>query len=48
MGLGFICDPCKTGADITATDVLKMRVKLDWHKKCKGEIWCDCQHKVKK
>ncbi len=48
MGLAFICEPCKSGADITATDVLKMRAKKDWHDKCLGSTRCDCQHKVKK
>jgi hypothetical protein len=43
--INFICDPCKTGADVKGTDYLAMVTKKDWHMKCKGDTHCDCQHR---
>ena len=50
--LTFICDPCKTGADLKEVNLLPGETmyqrKTHWHNKCKGATHCDCQHRVSK
>ncbi len=45
--LSFICDPCKTAANLVSkpSDML-LTVKRHWHDMCKGNTWCDCQCRV--
>lgn len=49
--MNFICDPCKTGADIVPGDNPESHLwemKKDFHAHCKGGTWCDCQCRVGK
>jgi hypothetical protein len=43
----FICDPCKTAANIRDGGSLAIiEIKKRGHSNCKGDTWCDCQHRV--
>lgn len=46
--MNFICQPCKDGADINAPEQFKLMLRRQYHDKCKGGTWCDCQHRVGK
>jgi hypothetical protein len=51
--LGFICAPCKRGADYAALPMPTTRTAAGQrlrnikaqHDACRGSTWCDCQHK---
>lgn len=43
--MNFICQPCKYGADTNAPEQIKPMIKRQFHDKCKGKTWCDCQHR---
>lgn len=51
---GMICPECKDAADLmtaqadmpsSAVETVK-RLAVEGHAKCRGNTWCDCQHKI--
>lgn len=45
--LSFICNPCKEAGTIIESNILlKKMAKENRHSQCKGDTWCDCQHRV--